>query len=153
MTMTPEAPSGARGSASGAVEFEAAGAAGRALRRMLLSDEVIDGLLGEVGPDGLRLTGDGGFLPQLIKAVLERGLAVELTDHLGYDKGRPGRARGAQLPQREHAQDAGHRGRPGAAGGAPRPGRHVRCGPGPQGAPRGSAGASTRRSSRCTPAG
>lgn len=89
MTMAPEAPSGARGSASGAVGFEAAGAAGRAFRRMLLSDEVIDGLLGEVGPDGLRLTGDGGFLPQLIKAVLERGLAVELTDHLGYDKGDP----------------------------------------------------------------
>jgi putative transposase len=54
---------------------------------MLLSDEVIDGLLAEGGPDGVRLTGDGGFLPQLVKAVLERGLAVELTDHLGYDKG------------------------------------------------------------------
>jgi putative transposase len=39
------------------------------------------------------LTGDGGFLPQLVKAVLERGLAAELTDHLGYDKGDPaGRA-------------------------------------------------------------
>jgi putative transposase len=56
---------------------------------MLLSDEMIDGLLAEVGPDGLRLTGDGGFLPQLVKAVLERGLQVELTDHLGYDKGDP----------------------------------------------------------------
>ena len=56
---------------------------------MLLSDEMIDELLAEVGADGLRLTGDGGFLPQLIKAVLERGLQVELTDHLGYDKGDP----------------------------------------------------------------
>ncbi len=86
MTMAPEAPNGARAGSPSPVE---AGAAGRAFRQMLLSDEVIDGLLAEVGPDGLRLTGDGGFLPQLIKAVLERGLAVELTDHLGYDKGDP----------------------------------------------------------------
>jgi len=65
------------------------GAAGREFRRMLLSDEIIDGLLAEVGPDGLRLTGQDGFLPQLIKAVLERGLAMESSDHLGYDKGDP----------------------------------------------------------------
>ncbi len=84
MTVTQEASS--TGSAL-------AGSAGREFRRMLLSEEVIDDLLGEVGPDGVRLTGDGGFLPQLIKAVLERGLAVELTDHLGYGKGDPaGRA-------------------------------------------------------------
>jgi putative transposase len=35
------------------------------------------------------LTGEGGFLPELIKAVLERGLAAELTDHLGYERGDP----------------------------------------------------------------
>jgi putative transposase len=35
------------------------------------------------------LTGEGGFLPELVKAVLERGLAVELDDHLGYAKGDP----------------------------------------------------------------
>src|SRR5215212_3208168 len=37
----------------------------------------------------LRLTGEGGFLPEMIKAVLERGLAAELTGHLGYEKGDP----------------------------------------------------------------
>jgi len=37
----------------------------------------------------LRLTGEGGFLPALIKAVLEKGLAAELSDHLGYEKGDP----------------------------------------------------------------
>jgi putative transposase len=42
-----------------------------------------------VGDAGLRLTGEGGFLPAFIKAVLERGLQVELADHLGYDKGDP----------------------------------------------------------------
>jgi putative transposase len=86
MTIAPEVRSDIRVSSSEAGD---AGAAGRAFRRMLLSDEMIDELLAEVGPDGLRLTGDGGFLPQLIKAVLERGLRVELTDHLGYDKGDP----------------------------------------------------------------
>jgi len=84
MTMTTQAdqmPATGSGSQAGPRSAE--------FRRMLLSDEVIDGLLAEVGPEGLRLTGDGGFLPQLVKAVLERGLAVELTDHLGYDKGDP----------------------------------------------------------------
>ena len=35
------------------------------------------------------MTGPGGFLPEMIKAVLERGLAAELTDHLGYEQGDP----------------------------------------------------------------
>jgi transposase-like protein len=30
-----------------------------------------------------------GFLPALVKAVLERGLATEFSDHLGYEKGDP----------------------------------------------------------------
>src|SRR5512141_671653 len=89
MTMAPEARSDVRMSSSNTAEAGAGGAAGRAFRQMLLSNEMIDELLAEVGPDGLRLTGDGGFLPQLIKAVLERGLQIELTDHLGYDKGDP----------------------------------------------------------------
>lgn len=32
------------------------------------------------------MTGEGGFLPELIKAVLKRGMKAELRDHLGYDK-------------------------------------------------------------------
>nr|WP_306789654.1 transposase [Mycolicibacterium aubagnense] len=35
------------------------------------------------------MTGEGGLLPGLIKLALERGLAAELTDHLGYEKGDP----------------------------------------------------------------
>jgi putative transposase len=34
----------------------------------------------------LQLTGEGGFLPEMIKRVLERGLQAELTGHLGYAK-------------------------------------------------------------------
>ena len=63
--------------------------ASRVLRRELFSDEVIDDLLGRVEDGGLALTGPGGFLPEMVKSVLERGMAVELTDHLGYDKGDP----------------------------------------------------------------
>jgi putative transposase len=68
--------------------------AARVLRRRLLSDEMIDGLLDEVADGGLSLTGEGGFLPELLKAVLERGLKVELEQHLGYASGE-GAAAGA----------------------------------------------------------
>jgi putative transposase len=64
------------------------GAAAR-LSRELLSDAAIDELLAEAGEGTVRLTGEGGFLPELIRRVLERGMAAELTDHLGYDKGDP----------------------------------------------------------------
>jgi putative transposase len=40
-----------------------------------------------VDDGGLALTGDGGFLPELVKAVLERGLQTELSEHLGYEEG------------------------------------------------------------------
>jgi putative transposase len=50
---------------------------------------LLDDVIGQVGPENLRLTGEGGFLPEMIKAVLERGLQTELTDHLGYEKGDP----------------------------------------------------------------
>ena len=37
----------------------------------------------------LELDGKDGFIQQLIKASLERGLQTELSGHLGYDKGDP----------------------------------------------------------------
>ncbi|MFI6744532.1 IS256 family transposase [Nonomuraea sp. NPDC050451] len=56
--------------------------------RELLGDEVLDLLLAgsRDGKGGLRLTGEGSMLGQLVKAVLERALEAELTTHLGYDK-------------------------------------------------------------------
>jgi putative transposase len=55
---------------------------------------LLDDLMDRVDRDGLALTGAGGFLPELVKAVLERGLQAELTGHLGYEKGDPaGRGR------------------------------------------------------------
>jgi len=50
---------------------------------------LLDDLMDRVDRDGLALTGAGGFLPELVKAVLERGLQAELTGHLGYEKGDP----------------------------------------------------------------
>ena len=37
---------------------------------------LLDDLMARVDRGGLQLTGAGGFLPELIKAVLERGLAA-----------------------------------------------------------------------------
>lgn len=59
----------------------------------LRSAGVLDDVLAKIDAGQLQLTGQGGFLPEMVKAVLERGLAAELTDHLGYEKGDPvGRA-------------------------------------------------------------
>ncbi|WP_370670756.1 IS256 family transposase [Kribbia dieselivorans] len=48
---------------------------------------MLDRLMAATDERGVALTGDGGFLPEMIKAVLERGMQAELTDHLGYEKG------------------------------------------------------------------
>ena len=72
----------------GAEPARGAGSAREAINQMLdagLLDEVME----RVDAGGLALTGEGGFLPEMIKAVLERGLAAELTGHLGYEKGDP----------------------------------------------------------------
>jgi len=57
--------------------------------RVLQSAGVLDDVLAKIDAGQLQLTGEGGFLPEMVKAVLERGLAAELTDHLGYEKGDP----------------------------------------------------------------
>ena len=43
--------------------------------RELVDGPWLDELLARADESGLRLTGEGGFLPELVKAVLERGLA------------------------------------------------------------------------------
>jgi putative transposase len=62
---------------------------GRQLRELLADDAWLDELIDSAQQGGVQLTGDGGFLPEMIKAVLERGLAAELTGHLGYEQGDP----------------------------------------------------------------
>ena len=55
----------------------------------LVDAGLLDELMDRVDSGELQLTGEGGFLPSMIKAVLERGLAAELTGHVGYEKGDP----------------------------------------------------------------
>src|SRR5579863_900909 len=63
--------------------------AARAAVQELLGAGLLDRVMDQAGAGELALTGEGGFLPEMVKAVLERGLAAELTGHLGYDKGDP----------------------------------------------------------------
>lgn len=56
--------------------------------RDVIDDSVLDLLLerSKDAAGGLRLTGEGSMLGELVKAVLERALEAELSAHLGYDK-------------------------------------------------------------------
>ena len=60
---------------------------GKTVAQQLVEGDFLDLLFDKVDAGELRLTGEGGFIPEMIKAVLERGLQVELAEHLGYDKG------------------------------------------------------------------
>ncbi|MEZ5185714.1 MAG: IS256 family transposase, partial [Candidatus Nanopelagicales bacterium] len=51
-----------------------------------LPEEFLDLLIERYRAGEVELTGSGGFIASLIKAVLERGLQAELADHLGYDR-------------------------------------------------------------------
>jgi putative transposase len=57
-----------------------------------MDDRLLDALLegSRDSAGGLRLTGAGSMLGELVKAVLERALAAELTAHLGYDRHQAG---------------------------------------------------------------
>jgi putative transposase len=54
--------------------------------RQMSEAGLLDPLFDRIEEGSLRLTGEGGFVPEMIKAVLERGLQVELADHLGYER-------------------------------------------------------------------
>ncbi|WP_370950285.1 IS256 family transposase [Amycolatopsis sp. cg5] len=53
------------------------------------SPETIDALLKDAKAAGTPIDGVNGLLNQMTKAVLERALQAEMTDHLGYDAGDP----------------------------------------------------------------
>jgi putative transposase len=59
--------------------------------RELMDDRLLDALAerSRDAAGGLRLTGEGSMLGELVKAVLERALEAELTAHLGYDRHDP----------------------------------------------------------------
>jgi len=75
----------------------AGGPAARVPLRQLMDDRLLDALLDRSRDEagGLRLTGEGSMLGELVKAVLERALEAELTAHLGYERNeRAGRGGG-----------------------------------------------------------
>ena len=59
-----------------------------------ITAELLDQLLSNYSkPEDL--TGENGLFKQLKKALIERALGAELSEHLGYEKGDPaGRGRG-----------------------------------------------------------
>jgi len=75
----------------------AGGPAARVPLRQLMDDRLLDALLDRSRDEagGLRLTGEGSMLGELVKAVLERALEAGLTAHLGYGRNeRAGRGGG-----------------------------------------------------------
>ena len=64
-------------------------AGGRDVVDQLRSAGALDGLFEQIDSGQVSMTGADGLLPALVKEALERGLAAELTEHLGYDKGEP----------------------------------------------------------------
>jgi putative transposase len=50
----------------------------------IVDDALADELIARAEDEGIGLLGPGGLLRQMTKAVLERALAEELTEHLGY---------------------------------------------------------------------
>jgi putative transposase len=88
MTMTDDRQSDSAASACG--EVFGVPAVGPASARDVVNEMaeagLFDDLMARVDQGDLALTGEGGFLPEMVKAVLERGLQAELTAHLGYEK-------------------------------------------------------------------
>jgi transposase-like protein len=71
----------------------------------LVDEALADELLGRAQAQGAELLGPDGLLSQVTKAVLERALGEELTQHLGYEKHDPagrgsGNSRNGTAPKR-----------------------------------------------------
>ncbi|WP_241003008.1 transposase [Streptomyces sp. CB01881] len=54
-----------------------------------LVGEVVERLMEHTDASGAALLGEGGLLTQVTRAVLERVLDAEMTEHLGYEKHDP----------------------------------------------------------------
>jgi transposase-like protein len=61
----------------------------RELADRLKASGALDGIFEQIDAGEVPLGGDDGLLKGMLKAALERGLEVELTDHVGYERGDP----------------------------------------------------------------
>jgi hypothetical protein len=71
----------------------------------------LDGIFEQIDAGQVPLAGDDGLLQGLLKAALERDLEVELTDHVGYERGDPEaslfpNSRNGTTPRRSPARSA-----------------------------------------------
>ena len=108
-------------------------AGGRDVVDQLRETGALDGLFEKIDAGQVNMTGADGLLPVLVKEALERGLAAELTEHLGYDKGEPttqarGNARNGATSKMVDSEVG-----PFETCGAPGPGRNLHPAPGAQG--------------------
>ncbi len=55
----------------------------------VVSDELVEAVVSDAAEGGVDLLGPDGVLAELTKRVLERTLAEEMADHLGYEHGDP----------------------------------------------------------------
>jgi putative transposase len=81
MSMTDEKNPAVESSAFGALTPPVRNS--REVIKELTEQGALDGLFAQIDAGQLQLTGEGGFVPGRIKAALERGLQVELADHVG----------------------------------------------------------------------
>jgi hypothetical protein len=58
-------------------------------QQSVIDQELADQLLARAQIEGIGLLGPDGLLSQVTKAVLERALGEEMTEHLGYEKHDP----------------------------------------------------------------
>jgi hypothetical protein len=61
----------------------------RELADRLKASGALDQIFEQIDAGEVPLGGDDGLLKGMVKAALERGLEVELTDHVGYERGDP----------------------------------------------------------------
>jgi putative transposase len=69
--------------------------------------ELAEELVERARVQGVELLGEDGLLRQMTKAILERGLAAELTEHLGYEpheRSGSANARNGSTPKRLHTE-------------------------------------------------
>ena len=72
---------------------------------MTIDNELIDNLLKDYKkPEDI--IGENGLLKQLTKQLLERAMAAELTDHVGYEKHDTAGAQERELAQWQVGEDA-----------------------------------------------
>lgn len=59
------------------------------LASAVIDDEMVDRLVAQADAEEVELLGPEGLLSDLTRRVLERAMDVELTEHLGYERGDP----------------------------------------------------------------